>query len=342
MKALKLVVLLVISLALMGCFESLILLRVNKDGSGTIEETVVISDAFMELMKSFGGQEEAEQEEEEDLVDEEQLAEKASSMGADVRLVSAEPVKTDRGAGYKAIYSFSDINKIQINQNPGENVTAPSMGGEEEQPVEEWLRFKFSGGSTATLDILYPQDVEVEQEEESSEGEVDMESNPEMMEMMRQLYQDMHIGIAVEVDGRITETNASYVEDSTVTLMDVDFAKILEDEQKFKDLLSANPNTIEEMKEVIQDNPGIKVEIQENIQIRFSLDYEEKDINVDRCVGLAFENRPELHIHELLFEASGSGFTTVYPSRTATNPDLGFIPLPPLWVAEILVSSCAT
>ena len=50
MKALKLVVLLVISLALMGCFESLILLRVNKDGSGTIEETVVISDAFMELM----------------------------------------------------------------------------------------------------------------------------------------------------------------------------------------------------------------------------------------------------------------------------------------------------
>ena len=61
MKALKIIVLLVISLALMGCFESLILLRVNKNGSGTIEETVVISDAFMELMKSFGGQEEEEE-----------------------------------------------------------------------------------------------------------------------------------------------------------------------------------------------------------------------------------------------------------------------------------------
>ncbi len=265
MKALKLVVLLVISLALMGCFESLVLLKLNKDGSGTIEETVVISDTFMELMKSFGGQEA----EEEDLVDEEQLAEKAGSMGADVRLVSAEPVTTDRGAGYKAIYSFSDINKVRINQNPGENVTAPSMGGEEEQPVEEWLRFKFSGGSTATLEILYPQDPEIEQEEESEEGEVDMDSNPEMMEMMRELYQDMHIGIAVEVDGRITDTNASYVDGSTVTLMDVDFAKILEDEEKFKELLSANPNTIEEMKELIQDNPGIKVEIEENIQIRF-------------------------------------------------------------------------
>jgi hypothetical protein len=269
MKALKLVVLLVISLALMGCFESLILLRVNKDGSGTIEETVVISDAFMELMKSFSGQEAEEQEEEEDLVDEEQLADKASSMGEDVRLVSAEPVKTDRGAGYKAIYSFSDINKVRINQNPGENVTAPSMGGEEEPPVEEWLRFRFSRGGTATLEILYPQEPEAEQEDESSEGDVDMESNPEMMEMMRQLYQDMHIGIAVEVDGRITETNASYVDGSTVTLMDVDFAKILEDEQKFKDLLSANPNTIEEMKKIIQDNPGIKVEIEENIRIRF-------------------------------------------------------------------------
>jgi hypothetical protein len=268
MKALKLVVLFVISLALMGCFESLILLRVNKDGSGTIEETVVISDAFMELMKSFGGQE-AEEQEEEDLVDEEQLTEKAGSMGEGVRFVSAKPVKTDRGAGYKAIYSFSDINKVRINQNPGENVAAPSMGGEEEQPVEEWLRFRFTGGSTATLEILYPQDVDVEQEGESEEGEVDMDSNPEMMEMMRQLYQDMHISIAIEVDGRITETNASYVDGSTVTLMDVDFAKILEDEEKFKELLSANPNTIEEMKEVIQDNPGIKVEIEENIRIRF-------------------------------------------------------------------------
>ena len=117
MKALKLVVLLVISLALMGCFESLVLLKLNKDGSGTIEETVVISDSFMELMKSFGGQE-AEEQEKEDLVDEEQLAEKAGSMGADVRLVSAEPVTTDRGAGYKAIYSFSDICLLYTSPSP--------------------------------------------------------------------------------------------------------------------------------------------------------------------------------------------------------------------------------
>jgi len=71
------------------------------------------------------------------------------------------------------------------------------------------------------------------------------------------------------VDGRITETNASYVEDSTVTLMDVDFAKILQDEEKFKELLEANPATIEEMKQLVQDNPGIKVEIEESIRIRF-------------------------------------------------------------------------
>ena len=61
MKALKLIVLLVVSFALMGCFESLILLRVNKDGSGTVEETVVISDSVMELMKSFSGQQAVEQ-----------------------------------------------------------------------------------------------------------------------------------------------------------------------------------------------------------------------------------------------------------------------------------------
>ena len=96
-----------------------------------------------------------------------------------------------------------------------------------------------------------------------------MESNPEMMQMMRELYKDMRIRIAVEVDGRITETNADYVDGSTVTLMDIDFAKILEDEQKFKELMSAEPETIEEMKELVKDNPGIKVEIEESIRIRF-------------------------------------------------------------------------
>jgi hypothetical protein len=117
MKALKIIVLLVLTIALMGCFESIVHLRVNKDGSGTIEETVVISDAFMELMKSFGGEAEGEEEEEEqEPIDEQELTEKAASMGEGVRYVSAEPVKTDRGSGYKAIYSFSDINDVRINQ----------------------------------------------------------------------------------------------------------------------------------------------------------------------------------------------------------------------------------
>jgi hypothetical protein len=269
MRALKIIVLLALSLALTGCFESIVLLRVNKDGSGTIEETVVISDAFMELMKSFGGEDEGEEEEE--AIDEQELTDKAASMGEGVRFVSAEPLKTERGSGYKAIYSFSDINDVRINQNPGENVSPPPVGGEEEGPVEEWLHFNFTGGRTANLEIIYPRDVgtEQEEEEESSGGEADMDSNPEMMQMMRELYKDMHIRIAVEVDGQITETNANYVDGSTVTLMDIDFAKILEDEEKFKELMSADPDTVEEMKELVKDNPGIKVEIEESIQIRF-------------------------------------------------------------------------
>jgi hypothetical protein len=270
MKALKIAVLLAVSLALMGCFESIVLLRVNKDGSGTIEETVVLSDAFMELMKSFAGDQGGEEaEEEENPIDVAQLTEKATHMGEGVRFESAVPVKTESGSGYKATYSFTDINKVRINQNPGENVNPVPTGGEQQGPAEEWLRFNFNGGRTASLEILYPRDVEMEKEEESSQGEADLDSNPEMMDMMRQLYQDMHLRIAVEVDGRITETNASYVDGSTVTLMDVDFGKILEDEEKFKELLRANPDTIEEMKELVKDNPGIKVEIEDSIRINF-------------------------------------------------------------------------
>ena len=99
------------TLVLMGCIETITLIHVNKDGSGTIEETIVITNAFTELINSFGG-EQAKSEDEPELLDEDELRARAVGMGQGVRLVSAEPIKSDKGSGYKAVFHFDDINKL--------------------------------------------------------------------------------------------------------------------------------------------------------------------------------------------------------------------------------------
>lgn len=255
-----------LSVILPGCIETTTLIRVKPDGSGTIEETIIISDALTELIAGLGGGSEGETEGP-GLPDKEELRQKASNIGEGVTLLSVESVSNDTGSGHKAIYKFKDINKIRINQNPGENVPSPGPGEEDESP-KEYIRFSFKKGGTATLDVINPIEKPEIEEQEPVESATDQDGM-EMMYMLRELYKDMKISIALEVEGRIVETNATYRDGSRVTIMEIDFGKLLEDEETFNELMGAQSGTIEGIKEIVKDNPGIKVETQERIKIRF-------------------------------------------------------------------------
>jgi len=264
--------------ALSGCFQSFVLLKVNKDGSGTLEETMLLTEAFSQLIATFSAQQPPTEGEQADDVDEAQLQEAARAMGEGVRLVSAEPVKNEKGAGYRAVFSFPDVNKIRVSQRPSAGMPAApgaqSEAAEQEESVDQWLHFRFQKGATSALEVVFPQ---AEQGDEAPEEEVPEEQageeqgeSPEMMEMMRQLYSDMRIRIVVEVGGRITDTNARYVEGSRVTLLDADFGRLLEDEARFEQLLNANPKSIEELDELIGGNPALRVETQPLVTVRFN------------------------------------------------------------------------
>jgi hypothetical protein len=75
--------------------------------------------------------------------------------------------------------------------------------------------------------------------------------------------------LAVEVNGSIVDTNATYRDGSRVTLMDVDFGKLMEEGDKFDELMRSAPETVEEMKELLAGVESIKVETAQNIRIRF-------------------------------------------------------------------------
>ncbi len=269
-KAIKAGLLLLCALALMGCLQTVTLVHVNKDGSGTIEQSVVISNSFKELMLGFGGTEEDFA-----LLDEEELKTKAASFGEGVRFVSAEALETTGGAGYKAVYAFDDITSIRVNQNPGENLPTPDSGQQagEEEPEGEFLSFDFRPGrpgKTAYLTIRRPE-LEMEDsggQEGDASGE-DSGSAEEIPDMIKELYRDMRIEIALEVEGDIVDTNATYAEGSRITYLALDFGKLLESEETFTALMESNPDSLEELKELIRDYPGIQMELQEEVRIGF-------------------------------------------------------------------------
>ena len=89
------------------------------------------------------------------------------------------------------------------------------------------------------------------------------------MMMMQQMFKGMKVSLVIEVAGRIVQTNAEYRDASRVTLMEMDFDKVLTNPEKFKALSQAQPKTIEEAKTLIKGTDGIKAETQPAVTVKF-------------------------------------------------------------------------
>lgn len=268
-----------------GCIETHTLITVEKDGSGTVQERVVMNNMVVGMMqgmaKSMGG-EDAETNAPEELFSREDALEQAAEMGEGVELVSFEEVEDAGGTGYEAVFSFNDINTLRVKSDPGESM--PTMPGEaeEEEPMEEeeneHILFAFEPGSPARLTITPPEEMD-EEEEEEIEVEVEVEEETEEaengmqiggMEQMAQFMRGMHMSMVVHVRGDIVETNAQYAEDSKITIMDIDFDKVIDNPEKLKELKAAEEKSPAEVQKILKDIPGMKIDIGEDIFVTFN------------------------------------------------------------------------
>jgi hypothetical protein len=267
----------VVSLLLLGgCLQFESLITVNSDGSGTIEQRFVMKQEFVDMMagmqsmqQSQEGSENEDAEEEASgfsLLDPEQLRSQASSIGEGVRFVSGEEIADEFGQGYVAVYEFDDVSKIQVNQNPGDLVPQTGGAAPTDQIVEN-ITFSFREGATSELVIELPEPEEVEADgagEQAPTGSDEM--NPEMFQ---QFYQDMRIAMRVRVDGRVVSSNATSRDGNTLTLMDIDFNRLMAQDQALERVLNQQPETIAEMQQLVADVDGMDVETEPRVTIRF-------------------------------------------------------------------------
>ena len=259
-----------LTLMLLGCLQVETKINVAKDGSGTINEKVLMSRTFVNMMKEFTQAfQDSASSEEFSFFKEDEIKADAKDYGDEVKYVSHELISDDNWEGFKVVYSFKDITKVKIQPDPGSKF---EMGTEEgEMPEdEEYYFFKFKKGEVSELIIDRPP-IKLNSDSDNTEDTVGTaeQNDEEMEEEFLKMMEGMKINIAIQVDGKIASTNASYVDGSDITLFYMNFGEMMKDKESFKEFKNKEPKNIEEMKKFLEKFPGMKIEVEKPISVKF-------------------------------------------------------------------------
>ena len=239
---------------LAGCLQIETTVRVRPDGSGEVVERFLMAHGIVEMlagMAQMGGEPDFS------LINPQDLQSRAAQMGQGVSFSGVEPLSDSWGEGYVARYQFRDINSLRVNQNPGDSVPLES----DEPSVREFLTFSMQRGNPATLEVRLPQPDEVQTEAEAPPSE-------EELEAAAQFYRDMRVAVRIEVVGTLIDTNAQHSSGNTVTLLDLDFNRILDNPTLRRSVLSSQASSLSEVQQIAREAEGFDIEPRERVMLR--------------------------------------------------------------------------
>lgn len=271
---LKMMVVLVVSCGLAGCFQVDQVVTLAPDGSGTLEETFMISRKVAESMAALTGgmgeqpgTEVAEKapKKEQSFFKDDEIRKRAENFGTDVRFVKMERLSNKQFEGYKALYSFKNINMLRLDQsNPG----MPGQAGQAGEAPPKGTAFIFTPGKTATLVVK-------QYKKASAEGDAPVaapparESSAEELAMVRQMFDGLRVSTTLIIKGKILDSNATHRSGSTITMAEVDFGKILDKPDVLAKMAAVQPGDQAAAMEMIKNLPGMKVDMNDELRVSF-------------------------------------------------------------------------
>ncbi|MGB5288217.1 MAG: hypothetical protein WBQ32_02455 [Ignavibacteriaceae bacterium] len=259
-------------LSFAGCLQVETTLHVSKDGSGTINEKVLFSKSFVNMIKEFAqsfDDSASADTEGFSIFKEDEIKADSKNYGENVEYVSHELISNDNWEGYQVIYSFDDISKVKITPDPDSKVAIGDEGSEI-PPEEDYYFFRFVKGDISELIIDRPEIELASETEEENATEESEQNGDEAGEEFLKMMEGMSISVAVEVEGKILNSNANYVDGSKVTLFEMNFGEMMKDKEAFKEFKNKEPKNIEEMKEFLEKFPGMKIEVEKPVSIKFN------------------------------------------------------------------------
>ena len=106
-----------------GCIRSATLITVKPDGSGTIEQTVLMNAAALKgMLGGLGGAQQSRV----GAINEDDAQAAAARRGRDLRVVRTASRPTTASRAAKALYAFTDISKVRVDQDPNLTGVAPA------------------------------------------------------------------------------------------------------------------------------------------------------------------------------------------------------------------------
>ncbi len=251
---------LLVALCSSACLRSTTTIDLKDDGSGTIVQETAVSTQAMGMLQGLAGANQTG-DKPAPLFGEEQARKAADTMG--VTFVSGEPYKAGELEGYRARYSFTDIAKVTLKMDQGTNSIGP--GAETKKPP---FGFAFKRGSAASmLTIQMPDQTPGAPGALPFPGggsDADKAQMTQAMTMMKVMMRGLFVDVGLNVNGRILKSNAPYVEGSRVTLLQIDFDKLLADDSALLKLQGATDI------KTLANVPGLKVVTEPTVTIEFS------------------------------------------------------------------------
>ncbi len=246
------------ALLLNGCLQVHTVVKVNTDGSGTIEETVTYGKSIAILKEVFDEEDEWNE-----------LRDRSRSYGEGVSFVSSSRIRSKESRGHRAVFAFTDINTVRLNQNPDGVVSTGSKKSKSDGPKmkDEYVTFRFSKGHPARLTILMPKEerAEVSVKKEKKSRSRDEEG----IDLARWLVGDLELSTIVEVEGRVVESNASFRKGSVITLFDINLDDLLDSEGFLQEASEYEEISLSDAKRLMKKYPGIKVELHREVNVSF-------------------------------------------------------------------------
>ncbi len=252
---------------LTSCLQNETTIRLNKDGSGTlVEETTLGAQALamLEQMAAMGGGAPGD-DPLADMASEEKAKARAADLGEGVTVAKIEPLERNGARGARVTYQFEDINKLRLAPGDAAKTVMPDMPGAAVTAAEdaEPITFSYEGGK---LVVNLPQP-EPKPAGSDEVPEMNAEENPQMEAMLKEMLGDMKMALRIVAEPGIDKTDATHRDGNTVTLMEMDMGKLLQEEGALKKLTSIDQSDPEAAMKALRGLEGAKVESKRQIEI---------------------------------------------------------------------------
>lgn len=256
-----------VALVLPGCIQSETTIHLNKDGSGTLVEQTLLGaqmlDMIDQMAAGFGG--EAKKDPVAEMFSTEKAKAKAATLGAGVTFEKSEPLSLKSGKGARVTYHFADINTLKISPTEDMKSLSPMGGHAPPSAKQKPVGFAYSGG---TLVMTMPEPKQAADDTPKAPDAPD--GGPEAEAMMKQMLGDMKVSFQLVVEPGIAETDATYRDGNTITLMQMDMGKLLEKPDTLKKLQAAPKGDPAAAMELFKGIDGMKMETKKTVTVKIN------------------------------------------------------------------------